>query len=147
MDAALTMLGRRPYSCARLRVRLQERFRPHDVEPVLRRLEKLGLIDDRRYAEDVVRHRLEPRHYGVSYIRGRLLSEGIEAALADDVLERLLDPESERRRAQEALQAYLQRRRGSGRRTPTDDANAAARHLSNRGFATELIRDLLRESL
>ncbi len=141
MDAALAMLGRRPYSRRRLEHRLGEKFDADEIEPVLLRLDELGLLDDRGYAEAVVRQRFSRRHYGVSYIRAKLLSDGIEADVADEVLARLIDDDTERRHAREALEAFL-RRSGSSAR-----GDAAARHLSNRGFQAELICDLLRESL
>jgi len=155
MDAALAMLGRRRYCTPRLRVRLLEKCPDQDPEPVLRRLQELGLLDDRAYLDDFVTDRLERRGQGPLKIKAALLAEGLDEGLIEDAIRRKTGAGGERERARAVLQTYLRRTRprsatgvdGEAQEDPGALRAAAYRHLRSRGFRDDTVCDLLRESL
>lgn len=142
MDAALSMLGRRSYSRRALERRLLERFPPGTTAACLARLVELGMLDDNALAERLVRERFERRGYGRLRVLATLAEADVDPAVAERQVARLIAPEAERRKAAEALAAFLERRQD-----PAGAAAAAYRHLERRGFPTDLVRDLLRDCL
>jgi len=142
MDAALSMLGRRSYSRRALERRLLERFPAGATATCLARLVELGMLDDDALAERLVRERFERRGYGRLRVLAARVDAGVDPCVAERQIARLIEPEAERRKAAEALAAFLERRRDRAGATA-----AAYRHLERRGFPTDLVRDLLRDCL
>lgn len=126
-DAALRSVARREQSSAALRRRLERRGVVASVlDDAVGRLERVGLVDDERYA-----HRraasLADRGHGDEAIRWRLAEEGIPDELAATAVG-ALEPELVRaRRIAEA--------RGYGPKT--------ARELARRGFCATAVEDAL----
>lgn len=58
-----------------------------DVEPLLDRLEELGYLDDRRFAENYVRSCRESRGYGPVKTRAKLMEKGISGGLIEEFLD------------------------------------------------------------
>lgn len=86
----LWLLGRRSYTVAELRERLQRRgLDLADAEPLLERLKELSLVNDELYAESYVRSRKASR--GKFAIRRELRRKGITDALIEGELEGLTE--------------------------------------------------------
>jgi regulatory protein len=126
-DTALRAVARRDQSSAELRRRLQRRrVAPADREEALETLERVGLLDDGRYAVRRAQS-LAERGHGDAAIRWRLERDGLAPAEAEVAVSRL-EPERERARLIVAA-------RGAG--------PAAARELARRGFGEDAIEDAL----
>ncbi|GLV47227.1 regulatory protein RecX [Thermus sp. LT1-2-5] len=117
---ALKLLARRGLSRARLREKLLARFPEAEAEAALARLEQLGYLDDRAFAETFVAAR---RKYGPAKLRHLLLAQGV----AEEVVEEVLGEVGE----EEVLQAALKVLRRYPRR---HDQVKAVRFLQGRGF-------------
>ncbi|MDP8956110.1 MAG: recombination regulator RecX [Actinomycetota bacterium] len=98
-DRALRLLSVRSRSRAELRRRLnQAAFEPDEVETTLDDLERVGLVDDERFAREFVRDRAALRLAGGRAIRAELLRLGIRADVVEAALAEGGD-EGERARA------------------------------------------------
>jgi regulatory protein len=139
------MLGRRAMAAAALRERLRRSFDDEHVEQAVKRLVELRVLDDAVYAESFVRDRFERRGYGRERIRAELAARGCERDAAAQAIARVIDERREREVAARALGRF--RRLNSRRKTPQQERAAAFRHLIGRGFALDLVRDLLGGSL
>jgi regulatory protein len=127
VDTARRAVARRDHSSAELRRRLERRrVASSDAEEVLGTLERVGLVDDARYAARRAQS-LAERGHGDSAIRWRLERDGVGAA---DVEAAVGGLEPERERAIRLVAA-----RGAGPR--------AARELARRGFGEGSIEDAL----
>jgi regulatory protein len=141
-DRALRLLGVRWRSREELRRRLAAAgFEPEAIESALRELEDVGLIDDTRFAREVVSDRAVRRLSGDRAIRTTLRQRGVTAEVAEQALEGAGD-EVERARALALLKAP---------RLATVEPEAAYRRLFGllvrRGFGPGLARDASREAL
>jgi regulatory protein len=126
-DTALRAVARRDQSSAELRRRLERRrVAPSDREEALEALERVGLVDDGRYALRRA-EALAERGHGDAAIRWRLERDGLAPADAESAVSHL-EPERERARLIVAA-------RGAG--------PAAARELARRGFGEEAIEEAL----
>jgi regulatory protein len=126
-ETAVRAVARRDQSSAELRRRLERRgVARDDREEAVKALERVGLVDDRRYAARRAES-LAERGHGNAAIRWRLEREGVPPAEAEAALGGL---ESERERARRTAAA-----RGAGPR--------AARELARRGFGEDAIEDAL----
>jgi regulatory protein len=126
-ETAVRAVARRDQSSAKLRRRLERRgVARDDREEAVKALERVGLVDDRRYAARRAES-LAERGHGNAAIRLRLEREGVPPAEAEAALGGL---EPERERARRTVAA-----RGAGPR--------AARELARRGFGEDAIEDAL----
>jgi regulatory protein len=127
VDTALRAVSRREQSAAELDRRLRRRgFAPGLREETLNRLERVGLVDDERYALRRAES-LADRGQGDEAIRWRLARDGVPEELAARAVE-ALPPEPERARRVVAA-------RGPGPRT--------ARELARRGFGEDAVEAAL----
>jgi regulatory protein len=136
------LLGVRWRSREELRTRLAKAgFEPDEVERSLEELERAGLIDDQRFAKEMVRSQANGRLAGDRAIRSALRRTGIapehvETALADapDEAGRARDLAERRARRMGALAPEAAYRRLFGQ-------------LVRRGYPPGLARDAAREAL
>jgi regulatory protein len=127
VDTALRAVSRREQSTAELDRRLrQQGFAPGLREETLNRLERVGLVDDERYAMRRAES-LSERGQGDEAIRWRLERDGVAAETAAEALA-ALPPELERARLIVAAH-------GAGPRT--------ARELARKGFGEEAVEEAL----
>ncbi|WP_114313419.1 regulatory protein RecX [Thermus caldifontis] len=120
MAYALRLLARRALSRARLREKLLGRFPEGEVERVLARLEDMGYLNDRVFAEAFVASR---RKYGPHKLRHLLRAQGVPEAVVEEVLGAYGEEEN--------LEAALRVLRRYPRR---QDKAKAVRFLQGRGF-------------
>lgn len=87
---ALRILTGRDYSVAKIREKFFARnISESDLEAALLRLQREGWLDDRRYAERFAESALANNRYYGQRLRQEMRRRGLDAALVDEVLERL----------------------------------------------------------
>jgi regulatory protein len=130
----------------RSRVELGRRLRaagfpPEEIEDALEGLERAGLIDDERFARELVRDQSERRRASTRAIRGALWEKGITGEVADGAL---ADVGDEGERAAALARARAVRLSG----LPPD---AAYRRLfgllTRRGYPPSVAREATRAAL
>ena len=136
-ERALRCLALREHSRLELARKLDGLGSQDEVNAELDRLVDLGLLSDARFADAYIRAKAD--RFGASRLRGELVRRGVAQDLIVSAIEEI-DSNSERDRAR----AILHRKFA----TPPADAREwarQARFLQGRGFATEIIRRVLRE--
>ena len=136
-ERALRHLARRDHSRAELARKLAAHGDADEIDAVIERMGELGLQSDTRYAEAFVRGKAG--RFGASRLRSELARRGIDRDLINEAIAGEC-VESEGDRARAVL-------RGRFTEPPADAREWArqARFLQTRGFASELIRKLLKE--
>jgi len=142
-ERALGLLAVRPRSRRELERRLlAARFEAEEVEDVLVRLERVGLVDDEAFARQYAEQRFGSRKEGSRAVSQGLRAFGIAPSLAQVVSQQA--PEDEEERA-----ADLARSRAS-RLTGVAPEKAFARLsslLMRRGYGPEIARSAARKAL
>ena len=141
-DRALRLLGVRWRSRQELKRRLAAAgFEQLEIDAALQALEDVGLIDDARFARELVRDRAVHRMSGDRAIQAALREKGVAPELASRALEGAGD-EGERARALASSKAA---------RMTSLDPQAAYRRLfgllMRRGFGPSLAREAAEEAL
>ena len=142
-ERALGLLAVRPRSRRELERRLlQARFEPEEVSDVLRRLERVGLVDDEAFARQYAEHRFGSRKEGSRAVVNGLRAAGIAPSLAVAVAEEA--PEDEEERAAALAAARAPRLLG----LPPEKAFARLSSLlMRRGYGPEVARGAARKAL
>jgi regulatory protein len=133
---AIRLLARREHTRAELARKLAGLGTPEEIETVLAGLEKIGLLSDARAASAYVRG--HAGRFGASRLRQTLRTKGIPAEMIEEQVAELPD---EIVRAREVWEKKF----GTAPRDAREWAKQA-RFLQSRGFATEVIRRLLKEA-
>ena len=145
LQYAVKLLAVRPYSERKLREKLLGRqYVTADVREAIERLRRERLLDDRRYAEDFVRARLQSRPRAGSRLVTDLLTRGIPLGLAKEVVVQLVPPTDEVPLARE-----LVRRKQAQYGDLDKDTRwrRLAGLLARRGFSYDTIREVLGKEL
>jgi regulatory protein len=133
----------RPRSRRELERRLLgARFQADEVEDVLIRLERVGLVDDESFARQFAEHRFGSRKEGSRAVAQGLRAAGIESSLAEAVSRGAPDDDEERA-------ADLARSRVS-RLSGVSSEKAFARLsslLMRRGYGPQIARSAARKAL
>jgi regulatory protein len=134
---ALRMLARREHSRAELTHKLSANGSREDIQTMLDQLEQSGLLSDARFAEAYVSSRAA--RAGNAKLRHSLRTKGV----ADDIIAAALPAPGEGEI--ERARAVWRRKFGAA---PIDRSDYArqARFLQQRGFATDIIRKVLKET-
>ncbi|MFW5687985.1 MAG: regulatory protein RecX [Spirochaetota bacterium] len=137
---ALSLLARAEHSRFLLRQKLLQRgHEPSSIEPALDSLEADGSLCDERFASSWVRSRLRSHPEGRSHLVAGLRSRGIDGALADRIVDAVLEDESiSLTETARDLAARLTRRRSLG-------AEKLADRLYRRGFSSAVVRTVVAE--
>jgi regulatory protein len=108
-DRALGLLAVRSRSREELHRRLlRAGYGPEEVESTLADLERVGLIDDERFAREVAGHEFGRRGMGRRAVMSSLRQKGVPPDLAERTLD-VIDPGDEEERALEVARARLAR--------------------------------------
>jgi regulatory protein len=135
-EKALDLLARAPHTTFSLRMKLHKRnFESRAVEEVLQFLKRQEYLDDRRYAEDWLRSRIERRPEGRAVLIAGLLRKGVPREIAEGSVNRYLTPALERENAVRALEKL--------KRSGETDPAKLRRKLRARGFSFPLIRQVV----
>ncbi len=134
---AIKLLARREHSRAELLRKLSPHGKAEDIESVLAELQRHNLQSDSRFAQSYVRSL--GQRFGTAKLRHTLRSKGIASEVVETELSgEDLPDETERARAVWARKFAA---------APADAREWAkqARFLQSRGFATDVIRRVLKE--
>lgn len=141
VDHAARLLARRPYSRAEIRRSLAaKQVVPATIDQALAKLESLGYVDDRAFAQFWVENRERFRPRSPHALRHELRQKG----LAADVIEAALSALDARESAVRAAQEPLRRLRGLTRAEAESKLGA---FLARRGFSYDIAREAVEETL
>lgn len=88
--AAYKILSSRDHSTYEITQKLRAKgFSEETVKRTLRYLKEIRLLDDRKFAREWVRFRVERDHYGPIRLRGELLKKGLSSEIVENLLRRL----------------------------------------------------------
>jgi regulatory protein len=142
-ERALGLLAVRMRSRRELADRLgRAGFEDEEVRDVLERLQRVGLVDDERFAEELARHAATVKRSGDRAIASALYAKGV----ARDTIDRVVADvgADEDSRAQELARSQVSRLRG----LPREKAfQRLAGLLMRRGYAPTLARSAARSAL
>ncbi|MBO2518822.1 MULTISPECIES: regulatory protein RecX [Limnochorda] len=144
-EHALRLLEYQARTRSELRHRLERAgYRPPAVRFALHWCAARGFLDDRRFAEAWLASRLTRPEYGSYRLRHELIQRGINPALAQELVEAALPPETELERAVEAARRYW-RRKGKAETLSPQEALKLSRYLAGRGFPYATVREAVRQ--
>jgi regulatory protein len=140
---ALRLLALRSYSEAGLRKRLADvtKSEPGIVDDCISRLEKLGYLDDHKFALGYAGHRIGARPVGRSRLARELANKRVDRRIIDKALDAVYEQNSEETLIERAIEKRL---RSVGPPRTRKDLKRMADHLVRLGFAYDLIRRRLR---
>ena len=147
LSLALKYLSYRSRSVFKVRERLQSKECDADIiEAVICRLTGEGYLNDRAFAEELIRQRIEIKCWGKLKITADLQRHGIERETITEAVSALCHDDEELSTATRALSKWLRVRNittTEEKQLPEGDRIKAMRHLSSRGFTTETVRRAL----
>ena len=85
-EKALWLLSHRDYARRELQKKLRESGDPDAAEKAAARMEELGLVDDRRYAEKWARELCFVKHYPTRRAVMKLLEKGVSREIAEEAV-------------------------------------------------------------
>ena len=145
---AWRLLEYAPRTSKQMREALRTRRHPKDViEEVVANLERLGHLDEKSYAKEVVESKGMRGGKGPLFVQQALRASGVSRSVADEAVEALREGDTQRDTARRVLDKWL-------RSHTKDDASTrrrkAAEFLMRRGFESdvvwELVRDVVRDN-
>lgn len=141
--AMLRLLSVRMRSRWELRTRLESRrYSRRVLEAALNDLERVGLVDDGKFARLFLESRVRRRPRSYSVLRAELRSRGIPEDIVESAIEEQRLEVSEEELARLALGARAARMKSMD---PEQARARAGRFLASKGFSRSTIEDLLRE--
>ena len=112
LSAALRMLARRPYSMGEMRRTLERKFGVgQPVAAAIARLRELGLLDDKKFAEQYASSLARNRSFGRRRIERELKAKLVDYRTIEPALDRAFEETSERIVLEQALAKKLRRLR------------------------------------
>lgn len=142
LDAGLRLLGGRAHSRVELSRKLGRRgYSADETEAALGRLAELGYLDDRVFAEGLVRRRGALR--GPLALSAELAARGVDRAVADGALGGF-DAEAQLAAATHLAERLYARKPQAGYR---ETLNAIGSKLMRRGFSADVVRAACRAAL
>jgi len=140
--AALRLLTTRARTRAELRERLEQRgFEPAAVAETLKRLERVGLVDDAALAGAVAEGRAE-RGLDAPAIAAELRDRGVDPAVAERAAEAAVPTESRADRCRQVAEARLAQLAGLPAST---QLRRLAAYLARRGYPPDLAETVARD--
>ena len=137
-ESALMLLDYRARSRKEMETRLLQKGYPEDVVvAVIEQLERIGLMDDERFAADWVAGRLAHRPTGKSQMVWDLRRKGI----AQEIVEQVIDQVDEEKELEMAME--LARKKVGARSLDEESKRKLAGFLQRRGFRWEIISRVL----
>ncbi len=143
LKSAYRSLARRGHSRRELQAKLQrKKYTQQAVQAVLAELEAKRFLDDRLFAMNFARDRLERRRLGSGRVAQELKAKGITEEVIDETLGALYSEIDESALAQEALGKRIL---DVMKKSPTvSDRRRLSNFLRRRGFSYEAIRKTLK---
>lgn len=145
-ECALDLLSYRDYSEQKLRERLQQKGADEEqAGEAVARLRSCGIVNERRYAENIYEAWLGKRCYGRLHLQAELQKRGVRQELIDELLQNFT-PELEALQAENAAALFMQRNRqklAAAQRYDKKIYAAAGRFMAARGFSSRYMTILL----
>ncbi len=88
-NAGAQLISRREHSSRELYLKLLKNHEPEFAAEAVARLQKIGLLDDKRFAEMYANELFEKKGFGKRRILYELNAKGIDRSLAEDTVEEL----------------------------------------------------------
>jgi regulatory protein len=142
-QAVLRLLSVRMRTRWELRARLaRRRFPTEAVETALDDLERVGLVDDRKFARLFLESRIRRRPRSYRVLKQELRSKGLSQENIEEAVEEAASEVSEAELARKALAPKARRLKSMD----PDQARArSARFLAGKGFSHSLIEEVLQD--
>ncbi|MFW6284914.1 MAG: hypothetical protein ACOC2X_00910 [Bacillota bacterium] len=143
MQKALDLLAHRDYSTRAMRKRLMQNGAAENVEETLKRLKKLGYLNDERMLERLVSDMLEFSLKGPRAIREKALLEGFEPSAVDSALAHF-DEAMEAKR----LERFIEKEKDRYAKDPTKKKREKLTRLAiQNGYAMDLVSETVQKCL
>ena len=140
LKQALKFLSYRARSESELRTKLtQSGFSPKSIEPTLKKLRSLKLLDDQSFARNFALGRVEDRGYGPLRLERELRQKGIEKLLIGKILDEAFGKQEGRERAR----ALLEKRFRGQDLSEAKIFRRAISFLQRRGYRDSVIAEVL----
>jgi len=140
----LRQLSMGPRTRRQLEDKLRRRLCPDDIaEKVLDRMTDVGLVDDRAFAEMLVRSRQDGRGLAKRALAQELRTKGVDDEIVAETLGSI-DPESERARADELAVRKLRTMGGLGRSV---QARRLSGMLARKGYPPSVVYAVVRDAV
>jgi len=144
-ESALRLLHYRERSIKELSDRLSEKhYSPKTIAAVIKRLEELDLLDDKKFARLWTRSRIRFKPRSAWLIGRELREKGIEEEVIQQVIEEEFTAEQEMGAAMSLAEKQVRRYRG-------EESEKARRklfaYLARRGFSSDMIRECIEKVL
>lgn len=111
---ALDLLALRPRTVREMATRLRSKAYPEDVVgDLLGRMQRVGYLDDRKFAEYWVEERIRSRPRGPALLRLELRRKGVPAEVVSEVLAAAMSPEAEEAAAIRAARRRMRSHAGA----------------------------------
>ena len=136
------MLARRPYSVAEMRLALERKFDvAEQVAAAIVRLRELGLLDDKRFAEQYASSLARNRSFGRRRVERELKAKLVDYRYIEPALHQAFEETSERIALEQALDKKL---RGLHLPLSPSKVYALCRSLLRLGFRSDDIMKVVR---
>lgn len=133
----LKILERQDRSVGEIKKKAREKQIPEDeIEEAISHLQKIKIIDDRRYAESLARTYLNVRQAGKRYIENKLRQHLVSFDVIKEVLANI-SHETEVEQAKQAVEKW--QKKNAGREFSQDKL---FRYLISKGFGYEVIKQI-----
>lgn len=134
---ALRLLSQRPYSVAKISEKLRHRdLSEPEVITIITKLTSLGLLDDVRYAESLVRNEIEFAKKSRWWTKQKLLSKGISPDIIEQVTEHTEELLPETKQIDYHISKHLRR---YGHPISYTDKQKLVAKLARKGFGPSTI--------
>ncbi len=135
-ESAMRLLSYRPRSRSEVVWRLRKKDFPEPaIDAALERLVRVGLLDDRAFAEYWISNREQFKPRGRYALRHELRQKGVASGIIDDLLEELDETEN-------AYRAAMQRLNRWDRLDPKVVRRKLSAYLQRRGFGYSVIQEV-----
>lgn len=146
LASATRMLARRQHAAGELRTKLAARFESEPVERALARLDKLGYLDDEKFAYEYARQRFERSPRSALAVIMEIENRGVARITAERAVAELMSDEghSDETLAERAMHTKLA---VLGRIDPDKARKKLFSFLSSRGFSRSVARRVVLDEL
>lgn len=148
-EKLLTLLGQRGHAEAELRRKLaQRRFGRPAIADALARAQELGLLDDRRFAAQLVEEKLRTARLSQRALAANLRQRGVAAEVVRDTFDAMAERFTPEAALAQALTVARQRRHHWAREAdPRQRRLKIVRFLAGRGYPANICYDAARHLL
>ena len=140
-NTAANFLKTRERSKKEIRDKLKTKeYLPATIEKVLEKLERLNIVNDKRFAEVFVRDRMKLKPKGKRVLQMELMQKGINKDIIEEVLQDLVGNEQEIELAKKVLAKAEKKYSGFDKNVKRDKT---IRYLLSKGFSYDIVEKVL----